>query len=192
MESNVKKWDKWYENLTESRGAFVYGETPTYELAAKFLEDCETVEDWGCGAGGFLRFCDRAIGVDGSNTPHAQKKFIDLVNYTSESDGIHVRHVLEHNYEWKKILNNILKSARKKIVITMFIPLGDETKEIAHNKKHGVDVPDLLISKEEFMDIVKNYNITNIEFVTMDTATGYNKEEIIYISLLHEKKKFVL
>jgi hypothetical protein len=179
--SNIKKWDNWYENLKEIPSE--WGNTPTFYLASEFLKDCLTVEDWGCGSGVFSKFCKNAIGIDGSNSPFATKKFIDLTEYISDVEGIHLRHVLEHNYEWQKILNNILKSARKKIVITMFIPFGDKTQEIRHNKNIGVDVPSLLISKKEFTDIVEKYKPQKIEHKIFDTQTEYKKEEMVYITI---------
>ena len=184
MDTNVNKWNGWYSSLSQdSMGSFRYGETLTYEKAAEFLKDCKTIEDWGCGAGGFLRYCPNAIGVDGSDTPFATKKFIDLCNYTTDVEGINIRHVFEHNYEWSKVLDNALKSASKKIAITMFIPLGDDTKELAHNKAHGVDVPDMLISEKEFMEIVNKYSPKSIIREIFNTDTGYGKEEIIFIEL---------
>ena len=39
-ENNIGKWDGWYKNLPDTPGSFQYGDTLTYELAAKFLEDC--------------------------------------------------------------------------------------------------------------------------------------------------------
>ena len=153
-ENNVGKWDNWYKNLPKKPGSFLYGETETYKKAADFLSDCSEIEDWGCGAGGFSRFVPDVIGIDGSGTPFATKKYIDLKTYTSDCEAIHIRHVLEHNYMWANILENALKSARKKLVITMFIPLNNDiTKEIAHNKIHGVDVPDMSISKSDFFKI---------------------------------------
>jgi len=182
-ENNINKWDQWYKNLPVNPDSFNYGETETYQMASNFLEDCETIEDWGCGAGGFLRYCEKAVGVDGSDTHFAKKKFIDLSNYICEVDGINIRHVFEHNYNWDKILNNVMKSAKKKIAITLFIPLGSETKEISHNKQHGVDVPDMLISEKEFLSIVKQYNPKNIKREILNTPTGYGREEIIFIEL---------
>lgn len=170
MTSNVGKWDNWYRELGTTPSAFRYSETETYKIAAKFLADCETIEDWGVGGGGFLNHCKRAIGVDGSNTPFAAKKYIDLCNYKTSCEGIHLRHVLEHNYEWEKILINALKSATKKIVITFFIPLNDgDTIELAHNLEFGVDVPDLSISKNKFDSIISKYNIYNIDVDIVET-----------------------
>ena len=183
QENNVGKWNDWYKDLNSEPGSFRYGETGTYQLSADFLNDCKDVEDWGCGAGGFLRFMPNAIGVDGSDTPFAKKKFINLREYVNKVEGIHIRHVFEHNYNWKDILENALKSATKKLAITMFIPLSNETIELSHNLPHGVDVPDLSISEKEFMSIVEKYNPLKITRKLYDTPTGYGKEETIFIEL---------
>lgn len=183
-ENNVGKWNNWYTGLSTTPSSFVYGDTITYEKASNFLSDCKEVEDWGCGAGGFIRFRPDAIGVDGSDTPFATKKFINLNEYTCTCESIHMRHVLEHNYSWANILKNVLKSAQKKVVITLFIPLNDDvTKEIAYNDIHGVDVPDISISKTDFFNIIEKYNPKSIENEKFETNTGYRMEEIFYITL---------
>lgn len=183
-ENNLNKWNDWYKNLPDNPSAFLYGDTISYKKAAEFLKDCKEVEDWGCGGGGFLIYRPDAIGVDGSDTKFAKKKFIDLKEYVNKCESIHMRHVLEHNYSWKEILNNALKSAKNKLVITMFIPLNnDESKEINHNKKYGVDVPDMSISRNEFMEIINSYHPKCIEFEKISSITSYGEEEIIYITL---------
>jgi hypothetical protein len=180
-ENNIGKWDDWYKNLSPEPSSFRYSDTETYTEAYKFLSDCKEVEDWGCGAGGFLKYRPDAIGIDGSNTCFATKKYIDLSEYINECESVHIRHVFEHNYKWKNILHNALKSARKKICITMFIPLSDDTTEIAHNKQHGVDVPDLKISRTDFFDIIYSYNPFSVEEKLFKTSTGYGEEQMIYI-----------
>lgn len=182
--SNVGKWDGWYKELKEGvPSSYKYGETSTYQIGADFLADCETIEDWGVGGGGFLRFCPQAIGIDGSDTPFATKKHVDLCEYESSVEGIHMRHVLEHNYEWERIFANALNSATKKLCITLFIPLSEgDTQELAHNLPHGVDVPDLAISKDIFDDILKIANPKLVEIETLDTNTGYNKEVVFKIT----------
>lgn len=184
-DNNIGKWDSWYKNLTlnDRPHAYRYGDTETYQIAADFLSDCETVEDWGVGAGGFLNYRTNAIGVDGSDTPFAEKKNVDLCNYVSDCEGVHMRHVLEHNYEWYKILENSLKTASKKVCITFFIPLNEgETIELAHNLPHGVDVPDLSISRDKFDAIVAEYDPKSIEVDVLDTKTGYNIEIVCKIT----------
>lgn len=184
-ENNVGKWDGWYTNLPTQPGSFNYGDTLTYRLAAEFLKDCKDVEDWGVGAGGFLRYRPDAIGVDGSDTPFAQKKYVDLRSYTTDVEGINIRHVFEHNYNWKDILENAVKSANKKLAITLFIPLiNDDTKQLAHNAVHGVDVPDMAINEKEFMDVIMKKNPVKIQRAKFDTDTGYRKEEIIFVTFL--------
>jgi len=184
-ENNVGKWDSWYESLPTEPGSFRYSDTITYKEAANFLSDCATVEDWGVGGGGFLRYRPDAIGVDGSDTKFATKKHIDLQQYISKCEGVHIRHILEHNYNWFNILENALKSATKKIVITMFIPLNEDiTKEVSHNKQHGVDVPDMSISKKEFYDIISKYKNIKIETQNFKTPTGYGEEEMIFLTIL--------
>lgn len=89
-----------------------YGSIESYRLAAVFLEDCKEVEDWGCGFGTLGRFClsPKYTGLDGSESP-AAKAVIDLRTYTSDVDGILLRHVLEHNPTgWRQILVNALGS----------------------------------------------------------------------------------
>ncbi len=118
------KWNGWYENLKLTDcGSFKYGDTSTYEMGYNFLESCDKIEDWGCGAGGFKRFfknLNKYVGVDGSKTPFADIK-TDLLIYNSNVDGIFMRHVLEHNYEWKKILENALKSFTQRMCLVSII-----------------------------------------------------------------------
>jgi hypothetical protein len=179
------KWNEWYTNLTfNDFGSFRYGETVTYELGYNFLKNCDKIEDWGCGTGGFKRFfvdnLNKYVGVDGSTTPFADIK-TDLTSYCSNVDGIFMRHVLEHNYDWKLILENACKSFKQKMCLVLFTPFSDETKEIAHNLKHGVDVPDISFDKNELINIFKMYNI-KYELITLNTDTGYNIEHIFYLS----------
>jgi hypothetical protein len=50
---------------------------------------------------------------------------------------------------------------------------------LAHNLKHGVDVPDLSISKKEFNEILESFSPKLVEVQTLKTSTGYGVE-IIY------------
>lgn len=179
--SNVNKWNNWYKDLTTDPSSFRYSDTITYNLGATFLSDCITVEDWGTGAGGFKRYRPDAIGVDGSDTPHAEKKYVDLTSYTTDCEGIFMRHVLEHNYEWESILKNVVESASKKICIVIFTPLADTTIELAHNLSFGVDVPDLSLSHDIFFNIINSVNPKNLKFEKYQTSTGYKEETIFYI-----------
>src|ERR1035438_1486134 len=56
-EVNLGKWDRWYKVLQVAHRGTMYGNATTYYMAAAFLTGCAAVEDWGCGTGGFKRFC---------------------------------------------------------------------------------------------------------------------------------------
>jgi len=180
------KWNEWYKDLTlDDCGSFRYGNTLTYELGYNFLKHCNKIEDWGCGAGGFKTTftnldLNKYIGVDGSKTPFADVK-TDLTTYTSNVDGIFMRHVLEHNYEWKLILENACKSFTKSMCLVLFTPFNGATKEIAHNLMYGVDVPDLSFDKNELTNIFEKYNI-KYELKSFNTVTGYNIEHVFYLN----------
>lgn len=183
-ENNINKWNQWYQSLPTRPSEFNYGDTETYKKGAEFLSECKEVEDWGVGAGGFLRFRPDAIGVDGSSTKFAQKPNTDLKTYKSNCECINMRHVLEHNYNWEQILTNLMSSAKRKICLVTFVPFDEnETVELAHNFKHGVDVPDLSLSRKRFNEIISSFNPKSVTSEVIISATGYRQEEIFYIEL---------
>jgi hypothetical protein len=174
MESNVHKWDYW------QWGSPIMKQFPnirSMDLGKKFLADCKRVEDWGCGDGFFKVYRSDVIGVDGSNTPGADKKYIDLVNYVSDCDGIFIRHVLEHNYEWKSILKNAINSARFKVCVVMFIPFS--FGGTIQNNPDPIGVPNLSISEQEFFQILKD---CDVKYEIQDISAGDSYEKMIYIT----------
>jgi hypothetical protein len=182
--SNVDKWNGWYENLDgNTPSAFVYSDTVTYTKGYEFLNDCQVIEDWGCGAGGFKRFFNdnqiKYIGIDGSITPFSDIK-ADLTTYKSTTEGIFMRHIIEHNYEWEKILHNSFSSFTKKMCLVLFTPFSENTLEIAHNLTHGVDVPDMSFSKNELLLIIDSYSL-KYTIEELKTSTGYGVEYIFYL-----------
>lgn len=180
------KWNNWYGHLTQNDiGSFRYGDTETYKLGYNFLQSCDNIEDWGCGTGGFKQLfitnekLDKYKGIDGSKTPFSDIK-VDLTQYISQIDGIYMRHVLEHNYEWNIILENACQSFKQKMCLVLFTPFSNGVKEIAHNLNHGVDVPDLSLDKNELIAIFEKHNIT-YELISIKSNTGYNVEHIFYL-----------
>lgn len=120
-----------------------YGGAASYQLAAVFLEDCEKVEDWGCGFGTFRRFClsPTYVGIDGSDSPAADV-IADLREYRSETEGILLRHVLEHNSAgWRRILSNAVESFTKKMVLVIYTPFGDVTRNVRREIPPDTKVP---------------------------------------------------
>jgi thioredoxin reductase len=170
------KWDNWYKDIKTRKS---FGDKTTYKLAANFLADIDEVEDWGCGTGYFKQFYKgKYIGVDGTDNLFVDK-VVDLRTYQSNVDGILMRHVLEHNHEWQDILSNAVASFNKKLCLIIFTPFTKTTQEIAHNKKHGVDVPDISFSKKDIQYYFKNLKWRLQE--NIKTRKGYGVEYIYYI-----------
>lgn len=175
--SMLNKWDRWYKNVKQMT-SYRYGNTITYQLAEDFLKGLD-VEDWGCGAGGFKRLHrGKYLGIDGSKTPFVDK-LADLRSYKSSVDGIMMRHVLEHNYDWEKVLDNAISSFKSRFCLVIFTPFTNKTKVIAHNKKHGVDVPDISFNKKDIERHFKGLNWKLTE--NIKTKTGYGVEHIYYV-----------
>ena len=147
--SNIGKWDTYYQDLRHER---LYADETTYQMAADFLADVEEVEDWGCGSGGFRKFCrSRYIGVDGSASPYADK-IVELCHYRSNTNAILLRHVLEHNYNWETVLRNAMRSFRQKLCIVIFTPFSAKTQVIRYC--NDFRVPDISFNKA---DLIKHF-----------------------------------
>lgn len=145
---NRGKWNAWYRGLSAEQPQ-LYGNAATYLIAAAFLADVELVEDWGCGKGGFSHFClGKYLGIDGSDTPFASR-IADLRTYRSKAEGILIRHVLEHNYDWEAILAGAVESFQKKLCLILFTPFAAETRELSHNREVGIDAPNLSLARAD-------------------------------------------
>lgn len=154
--SNVGKWDEHYANLTKSEP---YGDVTTYVEAAEWMSNCRRIEDWGCGKGYFRQVLAELdpdieyLGVDGSASPFADV-VTDLTTYTSTSEGILLRHVLEHDYDWRKILDNAIASFTKKLIIVLFTPTVPETKVLKTEPDYG-DVPVISFRLGDVLEPIK-------------------------------------
>lgn len=131
--SNVGKWDDWHTTVKP------FGEPTSYSLGADWLGPCESIEDWGAGAGYLSKLIDpiRYTGIDGSPGP-CTTVIADLTTYRSQTSGLFMRHVLEHNFEWKKILDNALSSFTERMFLVLFTPLADETHDTEFEDPPGV------------------------------------------------------
>ena len=178
--SNLNAWNKWYASVASDAPPFLYGDETTYLLAASFLQDCKTVEDWGCGLGGFRLYRQEGyLGIDGTTSPFADI-VEDLRLRKSSPEGILLRHVIEHDRAWKEILDAALVSATKKLALVLFTPSSAETKVIAENAIHGVDVPDISFAAR---DLEERFELAGFRYAlsgNMTTATGYGTERIYY------------
>lgn len=161
---------KWL-HIVEKR----YGDETTYKKAAAFLDGHGGLEDWGCGTCYARRYFhhSRYTGVDGSG-PFADI-IADLRFYTSRSDCILIRHVLEHNSEWKAILSNAVASFQNRMVLATFTPFGPTTKNIRINRN---GICDISFRKAELTELLLDYLVDE---ESLTTKTEYGSEHLFYL-----------
>lgn len=149
----------------------------TYEKPIQWLlETCDTIEDWGCGMAWGRRYAEaRYKGVDGSPaaSPYADE-ICDLRDYHSTVDGIFMRHILEHNWDWEVILSNVMGSFRKRFVLVLFTPFADEVT-------HPLQPLGLIDLSFKVGDITEFFEGCNYQIETLHTDTQYGIEHVIYV-----------
>lgn len=171
------KWDQWYADAPAEPEAR-YFDTVTFKLGAEWLEDCDLVEDWGCGLGWFKTYVgeDRYRGIDGSKSPNCTK-VADLRLYKSTVEGIFMRGALEHNLEWEKVLKNFVGSFTKRAVLVLFTPMSlSETYQIDWIEELGV--PDMSFNHDELMTY---FDGIWFKFEDHASESAYGIERIYYL-----------
>jgi hypothetical protein len=154
----------------------------TYEKPLKWLlETCDSIEDWGCGYGYARRFVPQSqyFGVDGS--PEAQPYadlICDLQDRVTEVDGLFIRHILEHNLEWRGIMENAMKSFQKRFVLILFTPFSDMTTPLVAGGLH-----DLAFCRDDLLAYFAGCKVTEEHLMT---DTQYREEHIFYVERVPE------
>jgi hypothetical protein len=173
--TNLGRWDRWYGLLGDDPEP--YGDPTTYQLGAGWLRDCSLVEDWGCGKGYLKTFIPpaRYRGLDGSRTPFADE-VVDLARYRSRVPGIFMRHVLEHDLRWTRILDNAVASFTERMALIVFTPLVAETQEVAFNDDPGV--PDIAFNID---DLTSRFGGARWRSETLVTGTQYEVETVFFL-----------
>jgi hypothetical protein len=171
--SMVGAWN--YDTLPE----FNYGDDTSYIKGIAYLDGYGVIEDWGCGFSHAKRFVKKStyVGVDGSSSTADRR--VDLQSYTSDVDCIFMRHVLEHNANWRSILRNAIASFGKRMVLVIFTPFGKETKQIAAS--HSLTtfpVPDISFKKE---DLTGYFSGVCVKEEMIQSDTQYGVEHIFYL-----------
>ena len=185
--SRLNLWNNFWNGRNPSKEAYTDNNiTMEFSISILEKEDIKDLEDWGCGNCVFKEYCKKLenikyIGVDGSNTGY-QDKVADLTNYKSDVDCIYIRHILEHNHEYEKILNNGLQSFKKVLILILFTPFSDdETKVINSGELSGYTIPDISFKKDELISIIEKNNCTYEKMEISNTHTQYQVENIFII-----------
>lgn len=190
--SNIGKWNKIYESRPYN---WPYGPQITYLLALDFLSTCKSVQDWGCGANWFKTLAKslntyphmKITGVDGSGKQCDRIEDLTKFNPDPKPEGILLRHVLEHNYDWEKILRNALSSATKKIAIVLFTPFSEtiQKAEPDYIFENGDTCPNLSFPKESLLGIVTDAGFT-VATQTINQENLFLATKLTPLQELHE------
>ena len=174
--SNAGKWSPWYNEIAYGADPAPYADTATYQMGADWLTGCANVEDWGCGTGWARQFFNTSqyTGVDGTASPFADH-VADLTVYRSSVDGVFMRHVLEHNHQWRRVLDNAVQSFRKRMVLILFTPMVDNTIIIPPYDNDGIDVPNIAFRHE---DLAERFGRASFSFTDLPSDTFYGTERI--------------
>lgn len=174
----------WFWDYSHLSAPHPYGPDLTYQEAAEFL-DYGPVEDWGCGSGYAKRFFPKGyIGIDQAG-PFADI-VTNLCDYTSETPGILLRHVLEHNLIWDCILINALQSA-KKVAVVLFTPVEEETRIITATENERGRVLDIAIGRRNLRHILESF-YCKWQYREYETGIAYGKETLFTITCQDKRK----
>jgi hypothetical protein len=157
-----------------------YGDDVSYRKGIAFLDGHGTIEDWGCGFAHAKTFVKKSeyIGIDGSQSGFADK-IADLREYTSNTDCILMRHVLEHNDDWRKVLSNAISSFKTRMALIIFTPMSEKTQRITTSRILTLSpVPDISFRKEDLTSLFKHLKYSE---ESLETDTQYKTEHIFYI-----------
>ena len=154
----------------------------TYKRGAAYLAGVGQVEDWGCGTAYFKRFvpagCYRGIDHD----PNACcDEVADLAGYISVTDGIFVRHVLEHDLRWRSILRNALASFRRRMLLVVYTPFVRATED--HRRvdgaAHGTSLPEIHFCRG---DLVREFRDVHFRLEeNLPTDSPFGREHVFYL-----------
>ena len=182
--SNMNKWNDHYKNLdpTEPGPFDLY--TDSFKLGAEWLSGCKEVEDWGCGKGAFADIATKlkVTSLDGSKTPFADK-IVDLAKYKSSVDGIFMRSVAEHNFQWEEILTNLAESFKKKAFVQFYTPMNNETNEalLIQFSPGFKDIPELSIPSKVWENILLKNKI-KWKKKKFSSTLAYGEETCYFLS----------
>lgn len=142
----------------------------------RVLDGYGDLEDWGCGTAYASKFVRASAyrGVDGS-AGYADV-VADLRLYRSRTPCLLMRHVLEHDLEWCKILDNAIASFERRMVLVVFTPFAEQTRVL---KVGPSEIPDIAFAKRELLARIPSDCRVSEE--SLQTRSTYGREHLFYI-----------
>jgi hypothetical protein len=182
-------WD-----MSQRPARFPYDDTASYELIADYLDSPGTlVEDWGCGGAWLGTKLTEATyrAIDGAAAPWVDEQ-VDLRVYTSKVPRANMRHVLEHNPDWRTVVANFLASFDDRATLVTWVPFRGEgcvhqpcgqTDAPPGDAAHGDDtwpVPDIHMVRD---DLYAAFEAADViwDSVKLETVSQYGCEEVFYL-----------
>jgi hypothetical protein len=104
----------------------------------------------------------------------------DLTEYVSECEGIVLRHVLEHSYEWTKILDCAVASFTRRLIVILFTPLVDVTQVLMTEPAYD-DVPVIAFEPHDLTDRIPLDCETTVETIEAP-GSAYGEETLIRVA----------
>ena len=174
------KWD--YSKIEEA--CYSDPKCESYIKGAEYLGD--SCEDWGGGTGWAGKYFKEYRNVEGSAHKNVDE-IADLAEYTSDVDNIFMRQVLETNKDWRKILDNVKKSFKKKFCLVVYTPEVEVTKvgsthipvDGNNNKMEGI-LYEIHFNRQDIRDCFPDGEFKVSEEV-VKTKQGYGEDWIFYV-----------
>jgi hypothetical protein len=180
-----EQWRELYQNV--GAPSPYDDDAVSYQRAGAFLSGPGLVEEWGCATTWGSRFVGAPYrGVDGAEgVERWGAARADLREYVSRPrvPKILMRHVLEHNWEWGRILANMTDSFTDRAVLVLFIPPGDRDADLpgaARVEKPG-DPPGLQLNAETLANYLDRPGLEVEREVLHTRCPPFDWEELIFM-----------
>lgn len=169
---------KW--NHRAAAGSALFGPSDSYIKAMGWLRGFGLIEDWGCGTTRAKTYAgdEPYRGVDGSEG--FADVIADLTEYRSNVPCILMRHVLEHNPEWRRVLENAVASFQRRMALVIYTPMAERTflHCWADRTDFSEPVPEYWFAEQ---DLEVSFKHLMVARETIGTGP-YNVETIYYIA----------
>jgi hypothetical protein len=174
----------WTYDYPEGADVRPFGDDTTYRMGLGWLyEDCDDVQDWGCGPAYGRRLCPPGksyLGVDGSPTSAGLADVVcELTAWHPDPkpQGVFMRHVLEHNeFNWEEILDHALGTFQRRLALVVFTPFtSGPTKRL---RPPGDPYTDLALN---YGDLTGHLSRFEWRTEALPTGTQYGSETVFYV-----------